>query len=645
MKKERVFMRLGLLISSFVLLFSCTEDFDEINTDPQAANVDQVQVEYFINASIGGAQQNPHIAERVFILYWKAAGRMDRISTLPVGNYSDSWTKDYYDDYISKWLRNINTAIRVSDEKIANNNIKEYTANLKQVARIWRVYLMSEMTDNFGPIPINGFQGENPEYDNVQDVYYYMLSELKEATEALDLSIVNPNSIAALDPAYGYNYGKWQKYGNSLRMRLAMRLSEVDAVKAQQEFEDAASGPILATSDDNFKVTEIPGWNDYSGVMTRPWNSQYLSTTMNNLMIGLGGVASMDMLPASAHANIKPGNYMGKKYENHFTSLTNDPSAGFWFDGLHEKIDPRAYNLFAIPGDFDSPDFNSMPPWNSSASTVERSLIIGEADNEENGETDDITVDASFNWNAPVIGEWGEKGARNRLLYNGTLPRLGNKFRDSRAERIFFGSWESHFLIAEAAVRGWNVPMSGQAAYEQGIAESFAYNNVSQHLGSYTSSQDYNRNGTSVSWNHTSEPSATITMDYVDGYTGAAGTTTYTYPENTIYMGGNVRNDLMNKIITQKFIAQTPWMPLETWSDQRRLGLPFFENAAVEVPIATMPQLNPGNIMTNSVNVFPQRLKFPTAFTNNLPAQYSQAVGALGGADDVFTPLWWAKQE
>ncbi|MFS4417444.1 SusD/RagB family nutrient-binding outer membrane lipoprotein [Maribacter sp. 2307ULW6-5] len=644
MRKKSLIKRMGLYLGSLAILFSCS-DFDEINIDPQAANVDQVQVEYFINASIGGAQQNPHIAERVFILYWKAAGRMDRIGSLPVGFASDSWTTDYYNGYISTWLRNINTAITVAEEKIESGNIREYTNNLKQVARIWRVYLMSEMTDNFGPVPINGFQGVNPDYNSVEEVYYHMLEELKEATAALDTEIVNPGGLSDLDPAYGYNYSKWQKYGNSLRMRLAMRLSEVDPSKAQAEFEDAASKPILDTPDDNFKVQELGGWNDYTGVMTRPWNNQYLSATLNNLMIGLGGIDSEAVLPADKHPFIKDENYLGKRYEDHFTLLTNDPSAGYWFDGLHNEIDPRAYNLFPIPGDTDSEDFNSFPPWNSAATTTERLLVIGEEDTDDNGETNDILIDATNHWNAPVIGEWGEKGSRNRLRYPGTLPRLGNKFRQSDAERIFFASWETHFLIAEAAVRGWNVPMSGQAAYEQGIADSFAYNGMSQFVSDYLTSEDYNRNGTSVSWNHTTEPPARVTMSYVDGYTDTPGTTEYEFPENTIYMGGSVKNDLMNKIITQKFIAQTPWLPLETWSDHRRLGLPFFENPAVEAPIAEMPQLTPSNVMTNSPAVFPQRLKFPTGFANNLPTEYNQALGALEGDDTLFTPLWWAKQQ
>lgn len=639
---KKIYKQLAYL-SMVLLVFSCS-DFEEINVDPLGANEDQVQVEYFINRSIGGAQQNPHIAERVFILYWKAAGHMDRISTLPVGNYNDGWTSDYYNGFISRWLADINSAIKVADYKIKSGNIKQYTNNLKQVARIWRVYLMSELTDNFGPIPIDGFKGENPTYNSVQEVYYFMLQELKEATAALDLKVTK-SGIEDFDPAFGYNYTNWKKYGNSLRMRLAMRLSEVDPVKAKTEFEEAISdGVFIASLNDNFAVQELEGWNEYTGVMSRQWNMQYLSPTSNNLMIGLGGVQSTAMLPASQHTYVKPADYFGQKYEEQFTSLTNNPSAGFWFDGLHHSIDPRAYAAYIIPGDFENPEFNRYPSWALSVTeNTKRSLIVGNVDSNDNGETDDITIDAAFTWNTTTIGNWGEKGAKNGLRYPSATPRLANKYRNSTSKRVFFGSWETYFLIAEAAVRGWGTPITAKEAYEKGIAESFEYFGVSSYLGSYLTSNNYNRAGTSVSWGHIAEPSP-VTMNYVNGYTGATETFSYVYPTNTIYKGGTVKNDHLTKIITQKFIAQTPWLPLEAWSDHRRLGLPFFENPAVETALTNLPELNSSNVMTNSVKFFPQRLKYPSNFENNIPVGYQQALGLLGGEDTVFTPLWWAQQ-
>lgn len=633
---KKMLKKIGFHLMAVGLLVSCS-DFEDMNVDPTAASVDQVQVEYFINSSIIGAQQDPNIAERVFVLYWKDAGRMDRIGSLSEGYYSEDWSSQYY-TYVSRWLKDINTAVRVADEQIESGNSKAYTNNLKQIARIWRAYLMSEMADNFGPMPIDGFQGINPDYNSVKDVYYFILDELKEASNSLELDVNNPDNLKNGDPAYGYNYTKWKQYANSLRMRFAMRLSEVDAAKAKTEFEDAVSGGVyISLLDDNFAVQEKDGWNDLAGVMSREWNSQYLSATSNNLMIGLGGVTSESMLSADKHSYIKPANYMGLKYDDHFTTLTNDPSAGFWFDGLHNSIDPRAYDAYPIPGDFDNPEFNKYPSWASNATTTKRNLL------DDAGNTLQ-EIEAAFTWNAPATGDWGEKGSKNRLYwYQGTLPRLASKYRNSTMKRVFFGSWESYFLIAEAAVKGWNVPMSGKSAYEEGIRQSFSYSNVSAYVDSYLTSENYNRVGTSVSWNHTAEPPATVVMNYIDGYTGTPGTYNFKYPSNTIYQGGSVKNDLLTKIITQKFIAQTPWLPLETWNDHRRLGLPFFENPAIENLLPDSPNLTLGNYMTNSVKVFPQRLKYPSGISNNVPKGYKQAVEFLEGPDNVFTPLWWAK--
>lgn len=623
------------LVGGVLLAFLSCSEFEQINIDPVAASGDQVQIEYFINSSIGGAQQNPHIAERVFVLYWDDAGRMTRVGTLSEGGSNDGWTSDYYNGYVSSWLKNINAGIKIADDQLASGNFTEHVPNLKQVARIWRAYLMSEMTDNFGPIPINGFQGVNPEYSDVKDVYYYMLQELKEATAELDLTVSKPgDALKKLDPAYQYDFEKWKKYGTSLRMRLAMRLSEIDPSKAQSEFEDAVTGVFIKDASDNFSVQEEEGWNDYTGVMSRTYWDHEVTATLNNLMIGLGGVPSQDLLSADKFTHIKPADYLGLKFNDHFATMTNDPSAGFFFDGLHSSIDPRAYDLFKIPGDFTDPEFNTYGD-----ATITKRNLIDASDNVV------AQIETAFTWNAYVGGNWGDKGSKNKVYgFTGTLPRLANKYRNSSNKRIFFASWESHFLIAEAALRGWNVPLSGQVAYEQGIADSFAYNGVSSHLSAYLTSQDYSRIGTSVSWGHVVEPPATVPMTYIDGYTNTPGTLNLKYPENTIYKNGAVKNDLLTKIITQKFIAQTPWLPLETWNDHRRLGLPFFENPAIEKALPNMPALTSSNYMTNSIQFYGQRQKYPSNFSSNIPAGYQQALGKLGGPDTVFTPLWWAKQ-
>ena len=624
-----------MVIAATVVMVSCKK-LDGINVDPTAANGDQVQVEYFINNSIVSAQMNPDVAERSFVLYWKPAGRQAADydgGAISAGNYDDGWTSAYYDQ-VASWLNMANTAIQIGNQQTAAGKSKNYTNNLIQVARIWRAYLMSEMTDNFGPIPVKGFEGANPEFSDVKTVYYYMLDELKDASEKLDVSVVNATDISKQDPAYAYNYAKWKKYATSMRMRLALRLSEVDAAKAKSEFEAAAAtNNFITTKDESFQVQEVDGWSPLTGVMSRSWDTQPMSATLNNLFVGLGGIKSADLLGADFQSYIKPANWLGQRYIDYFATKTNDPMAGYWLNGLPNTIDPRAYVLFSIPGDLTNPNY---PKQNGTYDTQTLRLLKDAA-----GATVK-TVDAKYTWNARTDGNWADKDPRNQLVnYGGTLPRINMQFRNSTQKRLFFGPWESYFLMAEAAERGWATPVTGQTAYETGIAKSFDYWGVS--MGSYLTSQDYNRDGTSVSWSHTAEPAAR-TMNYEDGITGVQGTTTVNYPANTLYKNGTVKNDHLTKIITQKFIAQTPWLPLETWNDHRRLGLPFFENPAVELPITTLPALTSSNYMTSSTKFIPQRLKYPSSLQNTNASGYGQAVAALGGADVVLTPLWWAQK-
>ena len=652
---KKILKKSCLFLTSVVLLASCKK-FEKINVDPTAASTTQVQVEYFIDNSIIHSQMNPGVSERAFVLYWQAAGHQIGDAdgaTFSVGAYSDEWIGEYYDNQ-SGALNFINSAIDVANQQIADKSAKAYTNNLLQVARIWRSYLLSEMSDCFGPMPIAGFQGKNPDFVDVKSVYYYMLDELKDASSKIDVS-VSASTISKQDPAFGYNFTQWRKYSNSLRLRLAMRLSEVDPAKAQAEFEDAAKGDLMTDNSDIFQiqVDKTGGWNDLSSVYTRCWYLLPLGVTLNNTMVNLGGVKSADQLSSSiivgdslkkeAIANIKPANYVGQYFPYQFSTMTNNPVTGYWLDGLPNTIDPRAYQMFYIPGNIKSPGFPS-----TTCGAVD-TTTFGKLRDASNNVVK--TIDASFTWNPAPDGSWGAKGgnvnAKNDLINigntNGFVPSLQQQFRDQSlgAKRVFFAPWETYFLLAEGSVRGWATPVDAQTAYETGIARSFAYWGVP--MSNYLSSNDYNRNGTSVDWTNTTEPGDSHMMNYVDGITGTPGTVSIKYPVNNLYKGGTLRNDHLTKIITQKFIAQTPWLPLEAWSDHRRLGLPFWENVILESPIQTLPALTSSNFMTSNQQFFPQRMKYPSGLQNSNVSGYNQAISALAGTDDILTPLWWAQ--
>ncbi|AYL98477.1 SusD/RagB family nutrient-binding outer membrane lipoprotein [Mucilaginibacter celer] len=620
------------------MLASCKK-FNDVNTDPFAANGDQVQTEYFINNAIIGAQQDPGLSERMFILYWVVGGHSlqdEDGDTFSQGSFVDDWASEYYRQS-SQWQNNINTAIQVGTDQIAKGTSKPYTQNLIQVARIWRAYLMSEFSDTFGPMPTDAFQGTNPQFKDVKTVYYFALGELKDASSKLDLNVTNPSQVKSEDPAYNYDYAKWRKFANSLRMRLAMRLSEVDASKAKTEFEDAAkNSDFITDATDIFSVTESHGWDALASVFRREssWMGLPISATYNNLAVGLGGVKSADQLSATFQSAIKPANWLGQRYTDQFATKTNDPMAGYWLNGLPNTIDPRAYKIYSIPGNTTDINYPS----------ISTSFTTSKGDLKNTAGTVVKTLDAKYTWNAKVDGNWGPKASRNAAITtNGCKPLLNLLYRSGNNRRVFFGPWETYFLLAEAAERGWTSPVAAKTAYETGIAKSFEYFGTTANLSTYLASTDYNRVGTSVNWDNTTEPAATHTMNYEDGITGAAGTVDVAYPKNDLYKSGTVRNDHLTKIITQKYLAQLPWLPLETWSDHRRLGLPFFENPAVEDILTDLPALTGSNYMTSSIQFLPQRVKYPSNLRNSNAAGYNTAVSALGGADAVLTPLWWAK--
>ena len=247
--------------------------------------------EWFLNASIIGAQMNPEIAERIFIAEWNRASRFNRGSGFTIGTDNNDYITLYLSNsYAVSWLNKATKAIELGEKKVAEGEAEQYPyyKNVIQMARIWRAYLNSEVSDGFGPIPaLSAFTGVPAEYDSVETIYGFILKELREAEAALDPSI-DMSDMANEDAFYAGNINEWKKYANSLRMRFAMRISGISPALAKTEFEDAASKTFISTLDDMAAVQEKDGWSDLTGVMSRTWNAQPMSVTFKNLVVGLG---------------------------------------------------------------------------------------------------------------------------------------------------------------------------------------------------------------------------------------------------------------------------------------------------------------------------------------------------------------------
>jgi hypothetical protein len=124
--------------------------------------------------------------------------------------------------------------------------------NIEAVGEIWRSYIFHLVTDLWGDIPYSqALQGEEvittPVYDMQKDVYAALLQNLKDAAAKLD---AGGAGFGSGDILYDNDFVRWSRFANSLRMRLAMRMVNVDATAARAAFIDAYNaGPFQSNGD------------------------------------------------------------------------------------------------------------------------------------------------------------------------------------------------------------------------------------------------------------------------------------------------------------------------------------------------------------------------------------------------------------
>ena len=144
------------------------------------------------------------------------------------------------------------------------------------VATLIKVAAMDRVTDAFGPIPYSQI-GEDGKitipYDSQEAVYDKFFEEINEALEYLN-SHPGAALTASADYVYGGDIQKWIKFGNSLKLRLAMRICYAAPDKAKQFAEEAvdpANGGVIEANADN------AAWN-YFGTTQNPL---YVATRYN----------------------------------------------------------------------------------------------------------------------------------------------------------------------------------------------------------------------------------------------------------------------------------------------------------------------------------------------------------------------------
>lgn len=373
-------------VVSILLFFACTGSFDDINTDPDAyPSVPYTNMLAYVFRNTGERMGNDLDGYGTF------AGYIVKIQYL---DYMNGLTPDN-NTYGNRWAACYTNNTQLQDILNRTENVVEANKNIRFVARIWQNYMWQYCTDGWGDIPYSeALKGATEDggilfskYDKQEDVYRSVLASLKQIADEMSEGF-GSDEVGEGDFIYKGDMEKWQKFCNSLRLRMAMRISGVAPDLAKSTIEEIAGNPA-----------KYPVISAYAESCYLWWQGT---------------------VP-----------YYERWYDN---SQTRDDHglSDIFINHLKEMDDPRLHTI-AKPSESD-----------------------GEYRGFQNGP------------------EEGPKPSIN------IISRIGAIYRDDPAGfSPFYKACETYFILAEAAMLGYNVGMTAEEAYEKAVRLSMEENKIS----------------------------------------------------------------------------------------------------------------------------------------------------------------------
>lgn len=125
-------------------------------------------------------------------------------------------------------------------------------ANKLAMIKVLEVFAYQYLVDNFGDVPFTEAldpSNVTPAYDDGEYIYTAITDSLQSAIASFDPSAAG--FPASADLLYGGDVAKWQKFANSLLLKIGMRLADVDEATASALVNDAVDGGVFESNDDN----------------------------------------------------------------------------------------------------------------------------------------------------------------------------------------------------------------------------------------------------------------------------------------------------------------------------------------------------------------------------------------------------------
>lgn len=298
---QRIFIIISLC--AVCCCFSCTDGFRDINTDKSGMTEEQMQIDYnnlripldviqqaiYFNYDFGKGKNWPYqimqnLNADMFSGYMHDYKPHNGGSHNTDYNLQDGWNG-------SKWLYSYSYTLPQL-KKSEDSTSTKYPV-LYAITKILKVEAMHRVSDIYGPIVYSSFGSEQGNYlpDTQEEVYSYFFEDLGTAIDMLTEYAGNETEISIIpkfDIILDGTHRSWVRFGNSLRMRLAMRIAMVNPQKARVEYLKSFEHPYGYFEDFN-EIAIVSTKNGYSnplGEINRVWKEVQMNASMESILNG-----------------------------------------------------------------------------------------------------------------------------------------------------------------------------------------------------------------------------------------------------------------------------------------------------------------------------------------------------------------------
>ncbi len=304
-----------LTIIALATLWSCQTDeaYERLNRDPK--NPTQVRADFLFTSatvSLGDQMASPNVNLNIFRFI---AQYLTATTYLDEPNY-DLNNRNIPQNHWTILYRNV--IFNLQDAKAIVMENAELSEGAKR-ARIGQievieVYAWHVLVDSFGDIPYTEALDADislPKYDDDAAIYDDLLNRLSAVIADLEAG----QGFTGADVIYGGDMDAWVKFANSLRLRLAMRISDVDAAKSKTHANAAIAGGVFTSNDDNALIeyqSSPPNTNPLWSDLVQSGRSDYVAAnTIVDIMNDLGDPRRDEYFRQNLGAGVYEGGIYG----------------------------------------------------------------------------------------------------------------------------------------------------------------------------------------------------------------------------------------------------------------------------------------------------------------------------------------------